>query len=242
MTLLQVSGLRKSFDETDVLKNIDLTIERGECVFIIGPSGSGKSTLLRCLNRLEEPDEGIIRLSGVEITGKVKDINRIRQKIGMVFQSFNLYPHLTALSNVTLALRRVQKLHRAEADIRGLEALGEVGLSDKAHSYPGTLSGGQQQRVAIARALALKPQLMLFDEPTSALDPELVGGVIDAIRELQAAGMTMVIVSHEMRFAREAANMVVFMDGGEIVERGSPTDVFENTSHPRVADFLKSFT
>ena len=220
--ILQVRGLRKSFGHTEVLRGIDLAVAPQELVFIIGPSGSGKSTLLRCCNRLEEPTAGVIMLDGVDLMARSTDINAMRRKIGMVFQSFNLYPHMTALGNVTLALRKVVGKSRTDADRVGMEALERVGLSAKAKSYPSELSGGQQQRVAIARALALEPSVMLFDEPTSALDPELVGSVLAVMRELKAAGMTMLVVSHEMRFARDAADRVIFMDHGLIVEEGRP--------------------
>src|SRR5687768_13680694 len=205
--ILQVRGLHKSFGHTEVLRGIDLAVAPQELVFIIGPSGSGKSTLLRCCNRLEEPTGGSIRIDGVDLMDRATDINAMRRKIGMVFQSFNLYPHMSALGNVTLALRKVVGKRRVEADEIGMAALARVGLAEKARSYPAELSGGQQQRVAIARALALEPTVMLFDEPTSALDPELVGSVLAVMRELKSAGMTMLVVSHEMRFARDAAEI-----------------------------------
>jgi ABC-type polar amino acid transport system ATPase subunit len=220
-----------------VLKGIDLAVAQGELVFIIGPSGSGKSTLLRCCNRLEEPTRGTV-VDGTEITRPDVDINRVRQKIGMVFQSFNLYPHMNALGNVTLALRKVQRLARAEAEEQGMAALTRVGLAEKARAYPNELSGGQQQRVAIARALALEPRILLFDEPTSALDPELVGSVLKVMRELRESGMTMVVVSHEMQFARAAADRVVFMDGGVILEEGKPEKIFSQPEHARVGEFV----
>ena len=225
--ILQVRGLHKSFGHTEVLRGIDLNVAAQELVFIIGPSGSGKSTLLRCCNRLEEPTSGAIVVDGIDLMARATDINAMRRKIGMVFQSFNLYPHMTALGNVTLALRKVAGKSRNEADTLGLAALDRVGLMAKAKSYPGELSGGQQQRVAIARALALEPTVMLFDEPTSALDPELVGSVLAVMRELKTAGMTMLVVSHEMRFARDAADRVIFMDHGVIVEEGPPDRVFD---------------
>src|SRR5437763_12841286 len=206
--ILEVRRLRKSFGHVEVLRGIDLVISPQELVFIIGPSGSGKSTLLRCCNRLEEPTGGSVVIDGTDITRPDVDLNRVRQKIGMVFQSFNLYPHMDALGNVTLALRKVQGLPRAEADAKGMAALNRVGLAEKAKAYPNELSGGQQQRVPIARALALEPKLLLFDEPTSALDPELVGSVLKVMRELRESGMTMVVVSHEMQFARAAADRV----------------------------------
>jgi polar amino acid transport system ATP-binding protein len=240
--ILQVRGLRKSFGHTEVLRGIDLAIAPQELVFIIGPSGSGKSTLLRCCNRLEEPTAGVIMLDGVDLMARGTDINAMRRKIGMVFQSFNLYPHMTALGNVTLALRKVVGKSRAEADAAGMAALERVGLSAKAKSYPGELSGGQQQRVAIARALALEPTVMLFDEPTSALDPELVGSVLAVMRELKSAGMTMLVVSHEMRFARDAADRVIFMDHGSIVEDGRPDQIFGAPKETRTKAFIAELT
>lgn len=240
MSILDIAALHKSYGGSAVLKGIDLKVSQNELVFIIGPSGSGKSTLLRCCNRLEEPDSGSVRVDGIDIMGPGVDLNRLRQKIGMVFQSFNLYPHMTALGNVTLALRMVQKLTREEADCKGMAALDRVGLSEKYAAYPNELSGGQQQRVAIARSLALEPLIVLFDEPTSALDPELVGGVLNVMRELKETGMTMVVVSHEMEFARAAADRVVFMDKGLIVEQGPPSEVFAAPRHARLKEFLGS--
>ena len=221
-----------------MLKGIDLAVAQGELVFIIGPSGSGKSTLLRCCNRLEEPTSGLVMVDGTDITRAEVDINRVRQKIGMVFQSFNLYPHLDALGNVTLALRKVVGKTREEANQLGMRALTRVGLAEKAKAYPNELSGGQQQRVAIARALALEPRILLFDEPTSALDPELVGSVLKVMRELRESGMTMVVVSHEMAFARAAADRVVFMDGGVVLEQGKPEKIFASPEHARVGEFV----
>ena len=238
--ILKIAGLHKSYGDNAVLKGIDLDVSRGELVFMIGPSGSGKSSLLRCCNRLEEPTAGSIHVDGEEITAPSAELNRIRQNIGMVFQHFNLYRHMSVLSNITLALRKVQKLARAEADRRGLEALDRVGLADKARAYPDQLSGGQQQRVGIARSLALRPKVVLFDEPTSALDPELVGSVLNVMRELKRDGMTMMVVSHEMGFARAAADRVVFMDAGVIVEQGPPQDVFGAPRQPRTQAFLAS--
>ncbi len=240
--ILQVVGLHKSFGSTEVLRGIDLAVSPGELLFIIGPSGSGKSTLLRCCNRLEEPTSGSIIVDGVDIVGHGVDLNRVRQKIGMVFQSFNLYPHMNAIANVTLALRKVQRLGRVEAEEKGRAALARVGLSDKAASFPSELSGGQQQRVAIARALALEPLIVLFDEPTSALDPELVGSVLEVMRNLRRSGMTMVVVSHEMGFARAAADRVVFMDGGIILEQGPPEKIFLRPDHARVSEFVASIS
>ena len=217
--ILEVVGLRKSFGPTEVLRGIDLAVAPRELVFVIGPSGSGKSTLLRCCNRLEEPTGGEVRIEGENICAPGVDINRVRQRIGFVFQSFNLYPHMNALGNVTVALR-------------------QVGLAEKAKSYPSELSGGQQQRVAIARALALEPHILLFDEPTSALDPELVGSVLQVMRELRDSGMTMVVVSHELSFARAAANRVVFMDHGQIVETAPPREFFTSPRNERTKLFL----
>ncbi|GAB1578432.1 amino acid ABC transporter ATP-binding protein [Bordetella petrii] len=236
--ILKIAGLYKAYGDNPVLKGIDLDVAKGELVFMIGPSGSGKSSLLRCCNRLEEPTAGTIHVDGDEITAAGAELNRIRQNIGMVFQHFNLYRHMSVLSNITLALRKVQKLPRAEADRRGLEALERVGLADKAAAYPDQLSGGQQQRVGIARSLALRPKVVLFDEPTSALDPELVGSVLNVMRELKQDGMTMMVVSHEMGFAKAAADRVVFMDGGVIVEQGTPQQVFNHPSQPRTQAFL----
>jgi polar amino acid transport system ATP-binding protein len=238
--ILEVRGLHKSFGALEVLKGIDLAVAKGELVFVIGPSGSGKSTLLRCCNRLEEPSSGSIRVEGVDVMAPGTNINAVRRRIGMVFQSFNLYPHLDALGNVTLALRKVVGQPRAEAERAGQQALARVGLAEKAKSFPNELSGGQQQRVAIARALALEPAILLFDEPTSALDPELVGSVLAVMRELREAGMTMVVVSHEMRFARSAADRVIFMDHGLIVEQGTPEKLFNAPEHQRIKDFIAS--
>jgi polar amino acid transport system ATP-binding protein len=238
MAILTISGLRKSFGATEVLKGIDLSVSERELVFIIGPSGSGKSTLLRCINRLEEPSAGRIVFDGTEVTGRSTDLNALRRSMGMVFQSFNLYPHMTALGNVTLALRKVLKKTRADADAIGRQALAGVGLADKAASYPAELSGGQQQRVAIARALALGPRIVLFDEPTSALDPELVGSVLAVLRDLKAGGMTMLVVSHELRFARDAADRIIFMDQGQIVEEGTPAGLFNTPREGRTRAFV----
>ena len=235
---LDVRALRKNFGTFEALKGIDLTVAHSELVFVLGPSGSGKSTMLRCCNRLEEPDSGDILLEGDPVTGRGVNLNAIRQRIGMVFQSFNLYPHLSALNNVTLALRKVQGMSRRDAEARGIEALRQVGLADKAGNHPSELSGGQQQRVAIARALALEPKVMLFDEPTSALDPELVGDVLEVMRDMRSSGMTMLVVSHEMKFARDAADRVIFMDDGQIVEQGSPEQIFGAPQHDRTKAFL----
>jgi polar amino acid transport system ATP-binding protein len=237
--LLEIDDLHKSFGDLEVLKGINLRVRPGEVIILIGPSGSGKSTFLRCINRLEEPTHGRIRIDGTEIMARGVDLNRIRKDIGLVFQAFNLYPHLTALGNVTLALRKVLRMSRQDADERGRRMLEHVGLIEKANAYPSELSGGQQQRVAIARALALEPKLMLFDEPTSALDPELVGSVLKVMRDLRDEGMTMVVVTHEMSFARDAGDRVLFMDDGEIVEEGPPSTIFQNPAHPRTREFLQ---
>ena len=237
--LLEIDGLHKSFGDLEVLKGVSLRVRPREVIIVIGPSGSGKSTLLRCINRLEEPTRGVIRVDGVELSARGVDLNRARKDIGMVFQAFNLYPHLTALGNVSLALRKVLRMSRQEAEARGRRMLERVGLADKASAYPGELSGGQQQRVAIARALALEPKLMLFDEPTSALDPELVGGVLRVMRDLRDEGMTMVVVTHEMSFARDGGDRVLFMDGGEVVEEGPPSTIFRNPAHQRTREFLQ---
>jgi ABC-type polar amino acid transport system ATPase subunit len=236
--ILEVRGLRKSFGHAEILHGIDLAVSKQELVFVIGPSGSGKSTLLRCCNRLEEPTSGSVIVDGIDLMSPTTDINTARRHIGMVFQSFNLYPHMTAMGNVTLALRKVLGLPRTDADAIGLAALARVSLTDKANAYPAELSGGQQQRVAIARALALEPKIMLFDEPTSALDPELVGSVLQVMRELKAGGMTMLVVSHEMRFAREAADRVIFMDEGLIVEEGPPAQLFSSPREMRTSAFI----
>ena len=236
--ILDVHGLRKSFGTHEVLRGIDLAVAPQELVFMIGPSGSGKSTFLRCLNRLEEPSGGKIVVDGVDMMAAKTNLNAMRRRIGMVFQSFNLYPHMTALGNVTLALRKVLRMDAAAADAAGLAALTRVGLVDKARAHPAELSGGQQQRVAIARAIALEPKIMLFDEPTSALDPELRGSVLAVMRDLRASGMTMVVVSHEMRFAREAADRVVFLEEGAIVEQGPPAFIFGPDAGTRTRAFV----
>jgi polar amino acid transport system ATP-binding protein len=237
--LLEARGVRKSYGSNEVLKGVDLLVAPGEMVFLIGPSGSGKSTLLRCCNRLEDPTGGSIWVSGVDLLSPATDINRMRREVGMVFQSFNLYPHLTALGNVTLALRKSMGKSREEAERIAHANLERVDLADKACAYPGELSGGQQQRVAIARALALEPKILLMDEPTSALDPELVGSVLAVVRSLRESGMTMVIASHEMRFAREAADRVLFLDGGLVVEEGAPATLFADPKEERTRRFLR---
>ncbi|MDR1266569.1 MAG: amino acid ABC transporter ATP-binding protein [Propionibacteriaceae bacterium] len=232
-------GLRKSFGQVEVLKGIDLTVHRGEVVCVIGPSGSGKSTLLRCVNVLEQPTAGRIFILNQEITHRDADVDAIRTLMGMVFQQFNLFPHLTALQNCTVAQTNVLKKPAAEAKEIALSNLAKVGLADRADAYPAQLSGGQQQRVAIARALAMDPELMLFDEPTSALDPELVGDVLGVMRQLAQEGMTMMVVTHEMAFAREVADRVIFMDDGQIVEQGAPDEVIGHPTHDRTRAFLR---
>ncbi len=235
---IEVRGLRKSFGENEVLKGIDLTVTAGEVVCVIGPSGSGKSTVLRSVNLLEVPTEGSILIEGIDITDPDVDIDRVRTRIGMVFQSFNLFPHMSVLGNLTIAQRRVLKRSKEEAERVAQAMLARVGLAEKADEYPGHLSGGQQQRVAIARALCMNPDMMLFDEPTSALDPELVGEVLQVMRSLADEGMTMLVVTHEMGFAREVGSRVIFMDGGVILEEGDPREVLSAPQHPRTRDFL----
>ncbi|MDI3419418.1 amino acid ABC transporter ATP-binding protein [Streptomyces luteolus] len=237
-TQIEIRGLHKAFGDLEVLRGIDITVARGEVVCVIGPSGSGKSTLLRCVNLLEEPTSGTVSVAGTEVTDPDVDIDRVRRRIGMVFQSFNLFPHLTVLENLTLAQRRVLRRGKAEAGRVARANLERVGLADKASAYPAQLSGGQQQRVAIARALSMDPELMLFDEPTSALDPELVGDVLAVMRSLAQEGMTMLVVTHEMSFAREVADRVVFMDGGVIVEEGPAARVVGDPQHERTRTFL----
>ena len=236
--VVSIQGLEKSFGTLHVLKGVDLDVHRGEVVVVLGPSGSGKSTMLRCINRLEEPTGGKIFFENTEITAKNTDINEVRAKLGMVFQSFNLFPHLTAKKNVMLAQQKVLKRSKEEAETIALAELEKVGLAERADHYPNQLSGGQQQRVAIARALAMEPHVMLFDEATSALDPELVRGVLDVMKSLAKEGMTMMVVTHEMGFARDVADRVVFMDGGVVVEQGSPAEVFDHPQHNRTKDFL----
>jgi ABC-type polar amino acid transport system ATPase subunit len=237
--VVRVEGIRKSFGTNLVLDGVDLTVAAGEALVIIGRSGSGKSTLLRCINLLEPIDDGRILFEGDVITGKGVDVSRVRQQIGMVFQQFNLFPHLTAIDNVTLAARRIRKLSREQAERRARELLKTVGLEEKAHQHPHQLSGGQQQRVAIARALMMEPHVMLFDEVTSALDPELVGEVLIVMRDLARIGMTMLVVTHEMQFAREVGDRLVFMDGGRIVEEGVPADVLDHPRDERTQRFLR---
>ena len=235
--MIDIKNLHKSFGEHEVLKGIDLHINPQEVVVIIGPSGSGKSTLLRCMNLLEEPTSGSVVVDGIDLTGD-SDINKAREEIGMVFQRFNLFPHMTVLQNITLAPIKVRNMAKAEAEQIARELLERVGLADKADAYPPQLSGGQQQRVAIARALAMRPKVMLFDEPTSALDPEMVNEVLDVMKSLANEGMTMAVVTHEMGFAREVGDRLLFVDGGNIIEQGAPKDVFENPQEERTKLFL----
>ena len=236
--MLSVQDLHKSFDGVEVLRGVSAEIDKGDVVCIIGPSGSGKSTFLRCLNRMEQPDSGKIFLDGVELTAKKVDLDRQRQKMGMVFQQFNLFPNMTVLRNLTLAPTLLKKTPRAEAEAKAMELLERVGLADRAGEYPDRLSGGQKQRIAIVRALCMEPEVMLFDEPTSALDPEMVGEVLDVMKKLAENGMTMVVVTHEMGFAREVADRVLFMDEGQIVEENTPEALFGNPQSPRLQSFL----
>ena len=235
---IQVRNLKKNFGKLEVLKDISIDISEGEVVVLLGPSGSGKSTFLRCVNQLETVTAGSIIVDGVDVTDKHTDINKVRENIGMVFQHFNLFPHMTVLKNITLAPVELKKLTQEQAEKKGMELLARVGLADKAGTYPNQLSGGQKQRVAIARALAMSPDIMLFDEPTSALDPEMVGEVLGGMRELARDGMTMAVVTHEIGFAREVANRIIFMDGGYIVEQGTPEEILKNPKEPRTIDFL----
>lgn len=236
--MIKVSDLHKSFGKLEVLKGIDENIEKGEKIVVIGPSGSGKSTFLRCLNLLETPTSGQIWFDGQCITDKKTDINRVRRSMGMVFQHFNLFPHKTVLQNITMAPVTLKKKTAAEAKEQAMSLLERIGLADKADEYPNMLSGGQKQRIAIVRALAMEPEVMLFDEPTSALDPEMVGEVLDLMRDLAKEGMTMAVVTHEMGFAREVADRVVFMAGGKILEEGTPGELFDHPKDPRLQDFL----
>ena len=236
--LIEVKGLKKNFGALEVLKGIDETIHKGEVVSIIGPSGSGKSTFLRCLNLLEKPSSGQVIFEGVEIADKKINIDHHRQKIGMVFQHFNVFPHLTVLENITITPTLEKKVPQKEAEDKAMKLLKQVGLEEKAHEYPRKLSGGQKQRLAIVRAMAMEPDVMLFDEPTSALDPEMVKDVLEVIQQLAEGGMTCVIVTHEMGFARSVSDRVLFMDEGRIAEQGSPQQIFDHPHHPRTIEFL----
>ena len=238
MIKVKVENLKKNFGSLEVLKDINMEVKEGEVVCLIGPSGSGKSTFLRCLNKLEEPTAGVIIVDDYDLMAKTSDINKIRENIGMVFQQFNLFPHLSVLQNIMLAPVDRKRMTKEQAEEKAKKLLDRVGLLEKADVYPASLSGGQQQRVAIARALAMEPDIMLFDEPSSALDPEMVGEVLEVMKQLAAEGMTMVVVTHEMGFAREVADRVVFMDGGYIVEEGTPEEVFGNPQNKRTQDFL----
>ena len=236
--MIYVNNLHKYFGENEVLKGVNDHIKKGEVVVVIGPSGSGKSTFLRCLNLLEEPTHGEIIFEEQNITDKNIDINKVREKMGMVFQQFNLFPHKTVMDNITIAPINVKNKSKAEAEEKAKDLLEKVGLLDKANAYPASLSGGQKQRIAIARALAMEPDVMLFDEPTSALDPEMVGEVLAVMKDLAKEGMTMVVVTHEMGFAREVGDRILFMDGGNIAEQGTPEEIFDNPKNPRTKDFL----
>ena len=236
--LIQVQNLGKSFGNIEVLKDITVDIYKGDVVFVVGPSGSGKSTFLRCLNRLEEPTKGHIYFEGTDITDPKTDIDKHRQKMGMVFQQFNLFPHMDIMKNLTMALMKLQGKSQQEAEAEAMRLLERVGLADRAHAYPSQLSGGQKQRIAIVRALCMKPDVMLFDEPTSALDPEMVGEVLNVMRDLAAEKMTMVVVTHEMGFAREVATRVMFMDGGYFMEEAAPEEFFSNPKNERLKSFL----
>ena len=236
--MINVRNLYKSFGKNEVLKDINETIKKGEVVVIIGPSGSGKSTFLRCLNLLEEPTSGVINFEGEDITDKNVDINKIREKMGMVFQQFNLFPHKTVMENLTIGPIKIKNISNGDAVKKGSELLEKVGLLDKKNVYPNSLSGGQKQRIAIARALAMEPDVMLFDEPTSALDPEMVGEVLNVMKSLAKDGMTMVVVTHEMGFAKEVGDRILFMDDGRIIEEGTPEEIFQNPKNSRTKDFL----
>ena len=236
--MINITNLYKNFGDLEVLKNISTEIKKGEIISIIGPSGSGKSTFLRCINKLEDPSSGHIYIDGMDLMDKNTDINKVRERVGMVFQHFNLFPNMTVLDNLILSPIMVKKESKEEAEKYALSLLEKVGLSDKANSYPTQLSGGQKQRIAIARALAMKPEVILFDEPTSALDPEMIKEVLDVMRDLAKEGMTMLIVTHEMGFARNVGNRILFMDKGEIIEDCSPKEFFENPTNERIKDFL----
>lgn len=239
--LIRVQGLGKSFGSIDVLKDINVDIHKGDVVFVVGPSGSGKSTFLRCLNRLEEPTKGHIFFEGTDITDPKTDIDKHRQKMGMVFQQFNLFPHMDIMKNLTIAPMKLQGVSQKEAEAEALKLLERVGLADRAHAYPSQLSGGQKQRIAIVRALCMKPDVMLFDEPTSALDPEMVGEVLKVMSELANEGVTMIVVTHELDFAKEAATKVVFMDGGNVIEQGPPEEIFVSPTQERTRQFLSRY-
>ncbi len=236
--MIKIENLYKNFGKLEVLKNISTTVKKGEIISIIGPSGSGKSTFLRCINKMEEPTKGHIYIDGMDLMDKKTDINKVRERVGMVFQHFNLFPNMTVLGNLTLSPMLVKKESKEEAEKYAMSLLEKVGLADKANVYPTQLSGGQKQRIAIARALAMKPEVILFDEPTSALDPEMIKEVLDVMRSLAEEGMTMLIVTHEMGFAKNVGNRILFMDKGEIIEDCSPKDFFENPTNERIKDFL----
>ena len=236
--VIRIENLHKYFGDNQVLRGIDLEVMPGEKVVVLGPSGSGKSTMLRCINALEETTSGKIYVNDVDITSPKTDINKVREHLGMVFQRFNLWPHKTVLENVALAPKLVSGVNKAEAEKKAMEMLKRVGLAEKANAYPASLSGGQQQRVAIARALAMEPDIMLFDEPTSALDPEMVGEVLEVMKQLAAEGMTMVVVTHEMGFAKEVGNRVLFMADGKLLEEGTPEEIFDHPKHERLKEFL----
>ena len=240
-TIIEIKNLHKYFGKNKVLKGIDLDIKKGEVVVIIGPSGSGKSTFLRSMNLLETPTKGVISFEGVDITDKSNDIFKMREKMGMVFQQFNLFPNMTVKENITLSPIKTKGVSKADAEAKAMELLEKVGLKDKADTYPTSLSGGQQQRIAIARGLAMDPDVLLFDEPTSALDPEMVGEVLKTMQELSGTGLTMIIVTHEMEFARDVSARVIIMDKGVIAEQGSPEQIFENPKEERTKEFLKRF-
>lgn len=238
--MIEIKNLNKSFGKIDVLKDVNITVKKGDVVVIIGPSGAGKSTLIRCINRLETPTFGDVLIDGEKVTGNSKDLRRIRKKLGMVFQSFNLFPHMTVKDNISLGLKKTLHKSQKEIDEIVMNLLKQVKLEDKADSYPGQLSGGQQQRIAICRAVAMNPEYLLFDEPTSALDPELIGEVLNVMKMLANEGMTMIVVTHEMNFAREVANRVIVMADGQIIEEGSPEEIFSYPKHERTRSFLKS--